>query len=117
MHDPPHRYITAPKRLQRESPEEAAGVYAEKYREALAADDRFLSEMYLDELAASVILAHSLVQTKQARSAYWLKGQIHGLIGELPSEQRRLFEEDLELALSKRYPEDFKAEEVAPPPG
>lgn len=104
-----HSRIPA-KHLQREAPQKSAELYAERYRSALVDErDRFLSEMYLDELAHSLILAESkeaLTQTakRDAQSINMLEREVRALVGELSEDVSEAFEEDLALCLSKRYP-------------
>jgi len=96
----------SPKRLQRmEKFEDALNYFVKRYRESLEKGDRYLSALYLDEVAQTLIL---MKKEKMSHSSF--KSKIFEIIspslGEIEKKQERLeeFEEDLEIVLQKRFP-------------
>src|SRR5262245_28118483 len=102
--DPPKGGL---KRLQRESPEKTVEAYARRYREAVIEGDEFLGPLYLDELLTSILLAHSGGAKPSALEPDGLRSLARSHIGQLSPDHEHVVEEELNVAILKRYPKEF----------
>ena len=97
----------SPKRVQRTGKfQEALRYYVKRYCESLEKGDRFLSALYLDEIA------QTLVFMSEGKLSYeTFNRKVREVISpELKERQFKGFEEDLEIVLRKRFPEIFERE-------
>lgn len=97
----------SPKRLQREGKfQEALNYYVKRYCESLEKGDRFLSALYLDEIARTLIL---MSEGKLPYETF--NGKVREVVSlGLKEKQLKGFEEDLEIVLRKRFPEIYERE-------
>jgi len=98
----------SPKRLQKEGKTEQAFAYYEKrYHEALKERDPFLSSLYLDEIAHTLIIVNEHLSFKQLHEGLVKAAMLESLDQEL-REQASL---DIDVTLRKRFPGRFKETE------
>lgn len=97
----------SPKRLQKEGRTgEAFEYYKKRYKESLKERDSFLSVLYLDEIAQTLIIGHKELSFDQLR-----EGLAKVTSGEkLDKEEKEQADLDLRITLRKRFPEKFKDE-------
>jgi hypothetical protein len=96
------------KRLQRESPETAAKAYAERYREALDEGDQFLGPLYLDELLTSILLTSVRDSKPHEMHPDRLRSVARKHIGQVSAGSEHVIEDDLNVAILKRYPRELR---------
>jgi hypothetical protein len=97
--------VFSPKRLQKEgNTEEAFRYYRKRYRESLEDGDPFLSNLYLDEIAHTLIIENKNLSFEQLQQHLVKTAMLETLDEEL-KEQASL---DIEVTLRKRFPGRFK---------
>jgi len=96
------------KHLQRDSPEDAANAYAQRYREALDEGDQFLGPLYLDELLTSILLWRTHDAKPHELKPDRLRSLARQHIGQVLPEKERIVEDDLNVAILKRYPNELR---------
>lgn len=95
-----------PKRLQRERRfEDALASFTEKYLASLEEGDRFLSAIYMDEIVQTVLESNPNERTENA-----LRDKLHGFSARVHRELQDDYEEDIEIAVRKRFPERYAVE-------
>lgn len=102
----------SPKKLQRvQQFEEALQRFKGRYKETLEEGDRFLSGLYMDEIVYTILLQRggkitelTLRDAIRETMAYMQEGVVSG--------REREFEEDVEVAVRKRFPEKFGIERI-----
>lgn len=97
--------VFSPKRLQKEGrTQEALQYYKKRYYECLDDGDSFLSSLYLDEIALTLIIENEQLSFEQLHEA--LVGvAMRENLGQEAREQASL---DIQITLRKRFPEKFK---------
>ena len=97
--------VFSPKRLQKEGQTgEAIAYYKERYHESLQDRDSFLSGLYLDEIAHSLIIGNEKLSVEQLHEALVKEAMLESLDQEL----RQQASLDVEITLRKRFPGKFK---------
>ena len=101
--------VFSPKRLQREGKtEEAFAYYRQRYHESLEEQDPFLSSLYLDEIAQTLIIGNESLSFEQLNEGLTKATMLDGL----DQERREQASLDIEVTLRKRFPGKFKDNEL-----
>ena len=97
--------VFSPKRLQKEGQiGEAIAYYKVRYHESLQDRDPFLSSLYLDEIAYSLIIGDEKLSYEQLH-----EGLVKAVMLEsLDQELRQQAILDVEITLRKRFPGKFR---------
>ena len=97
--------LFSPKRLQIEGKtEEAFAYYKKRYHESLEERDPFLSSLYLDEIAQTMIINNEELSFQHLHEGLVKAAKLETLEQEL-KEQATL---DIEITLRKRFSRRFK---------
>ena len=97
--------VFSPKRLQKEGKTvEAIAYYKKRYHESLEDRDPFLSSLYLDEIAQTLIVGNERLSFEQLHKELDTVAMLQSLDHE-KKEQATL---DIEVTLRKRFPGKFK---------
>lgn len=92
----------SPKHLQKENRyEEALEVYRSRYMESLREEDRYLSSMYLNEIAQTIILRQG-----EKCSYNTLRKILESVVSQdevRKSDLAEIVEEDIEIVMRKRF--------------
>jgi hypothetical protein len=100
--------VFSPKRLQKEGKiQEVFDYYKKRYYQCLDEKDSFLSSLYLDEVAQTLMISHVKLSFEQLHEAL-VKVAMREDLDQEAREQASL---DIQVTLRKRYPEKFKATE------
>lgn len=105
--------VFSPKRLQREGKiEEALEYYKRRYYESLDERDSFLSSLYLDEVAQTLMKSNEQV-ARVSLSFDHLHAALTevAIRGDLDQEAREQAKLDIRITLRKRFPEKFGGSE------
>ena len=95
----------SPKRLQKEGKtEEAFEYYKTRYCECLDEKDSFLSSLYLDKVAQTLMIRNEELSFEQLRETL-VKVALREGLDHAAREQASL---DVQVTLRKRFPEKFK---------
>ncbi len=101
--------VFSPKRLQREGKtDEAFAYYKKRYHESLEERDPFLSSLYLDEIAQTLIMSIEELSFEKLHDELVKAAMLDSLDEEL-REQASL---DVDVTLRKRFPGRFKETEL-----
>jgi len=94
-----------PKRLQKEGrTKEALDYYRERYHESLKEKDAFMSSLYLDEVAWTLIIANQHISFEELQREL-IKTTALNDLDDPAREQAHL---DIQVTLRKRFPGRFK---------
>ena len=97
--------VFSPKRLQMEGKtEEAFAYYKKQYHASLEERDPFLSSLYLDEIAQTMIISNEKLSFEHLHEGLVKAAMLETLEQEL-REQATL---DIQVTLRKRFPGTFK---------
>ncbi len=95
----------SPKRLRKQGETAAAFAYYKgRYHEALEDRDSFLSSLYLDEIAHTLIIGNEKLSIDQLHDDL----DNAAMLENLNEEQREQATLDIEITLRKRFPGKFK---------
>lgn len=101
----------SPKRLQREGRlDEALHYYVKRYMECIEEHDPFLSGLYLDEIAHTLIASNQETLSQERISLEGLKRKLSEVVhlGSLKGHDAEQASLDIEISLRKRFPERFE---------
>jgi hypothetical protein len=97
--------VFSPKRLQKEGKtNEAFQYYSKRYRQAVGEGDSYLSSLYLDEVAQTLILGNDELSYEQLHEEL-VKATMLNDLDQEAQEQASL---DIQVTLRKRFPQKFK---------
>lgn len=97
--------MVSPKRLQREGKlTEALEYYVKRYMECIEERDAFLSGLYLDEIAHTLIASSPSMSLEQLK--HKLSEAVHLDSMEGPAAEQASL--DVQVSLRKRFPERFE---------